>query len=240
VDNGFDLYDDLAALGAGAPATGFIERFAARYAGALGPGDGCSPGALDAAEARLGVPLPEALRDLYTLVGNRDDLTRGQDELLAPEHLHVDGDVLVFRRENQNVALWGVPVSAHAEPDPPVRFRFLGAPSGADREWHPFLDRVSWAAVELVLSEWLLSEGHGDNRELDADAVAALEQRYRRLPVPDHPVWADPDGPPTRWFGGADVLLRDDGGEWLWVRARTAEALDAARSALPGDWLGAG
>jgi len=33
------------------------------------------------------------------------------------------------------------------------------------------------------------------------------------------------------------VILRDDGGTWLWVHARTVAALELVRAALPGEWL---
>jgi hypothetical protein len=64
-----------------------------------------------------------------------------------------------------------------------------------DHGWQPFLDRVSIAGVEMVLSEWMLSDTNlADNRELDDEAVAALEVRYARLPMPEYPLWAEPDG----------------------------------------------
>jgi hypothetical protein len=145
--------------------------------------------------------------------------------------------VLVFRRENQSVAEWGVPVSAFAEPDPPVLYR-LQSFQPAERLWQPFLDRVSLAFVEMVLCEWMLAaEEHDDNRELDEEAIASLERRFRRLPIPDYPMWAVPGGRPTRWFTGPDAILRDDAGCWLWVRAESAGAIAAVRQALPGYWL---
>lgn len=125
------------------------------------------------------------------------------------------------------------------------------------------LPRFSLACVEMVLSESLFScapadvpagttEGDGreavdteagrllcDNRELDDEsAVAALKARFARLPLPAYAQWADPDSGPTRWFGDSGLLLRDDGGTWLWVRCRSDPArLSALRAALPGDWL---
>jgi hypothetical protein len=75
-----------------------------------------------------------------------------------------------------------------------------------------------------------------DNRELDPAAAALNEQHFARLAIPAYPLWAEPGGV-VRWFTGPDVLLRDDAGIWLWVRARTTLALDAVRTALPGEWL---
>lgn len=238
---GFDLRGDLAAgVRDAAGAWRFLQAFAAAYARPLVAADGCSDEELRAAEVRLGMPLPGALRALYRLIGARDDLTRVQDVLLPPAGLYVDesGEVLVFRVENQNVAQWGIVLGTTGEPDPPVRFRVDSGPVG-ERAWRPFLDRVSLAAVEMVLSEWMLSDdGFYDNRELDEEAIDALEKQFSRLPMPDYPLWAAPDGPPMRWFQGGDSVLSEHAGVWLWVRAASAEGLAAVRDALPGDWMG--
>jgi hypothetical protein len=240
VIDGFDLPAELAVGVRGAAgALRFLRRFAAAYTRPLVTADGCSEEELRAAEVRLGFPLPDSLREVYQLVGNRDDLTRVQDVLLTPAGLRVDesGEVLVFRVENQNVAQWGVPLRLASEPDPPVVFR-VGSRPVEERAWRPFLDRLSLEAVEMVLSEWMLSDDslYGI-RELDEEAISALENRFSRLPMPEYPLWAEPDGPPTRWFHGGDTVLRHDAGAWLVVRATSPERLAAVRRALPGEWM---
>ncbi|WP_203842181.1 hypothetical protein [Winogradskya humida] len=210
----------------------FIAMFAERYATPLVAQDGYGDEELRAAAAALGFGFPEALLVAYRMIGRRRDLTRRQDVLLSPDRVYVDytGGVLVFRVENQNVVQWGIPLSAIAEPDPPVLLRL-------ESGWRPYLDRVSLACVEMVLSEWMLADEPADNRELDDEAVATLERRFRRLPMPDYVLWADPDGKPMRWFSGLGAILREDAGHWLWVRADNAGAVAAVRQALPGDWL---
>ena len=89
----------------------------------------------------------------------------------------------------------------------------------------------------MVLSESMLGSAVSANREMDEDAVAALERHFARLAFPDYPLWANPDGPPTRWFGDAEVVLRDDSRTWLWVNARTVPALERVRTDLQGEWL---
>ncbi|MBF9132667.1 SMI1/KNR4 family protein [Plantactinospora sp. S1510] len=240
MDDGFDLHAELAAgVRDAAGAWRFVRLFAASYASPVLAGDGCDDEELRAAEARLGFPLPASLREAYALIGRRFDLTGAQDRLLAPDEVTVDdtGQVLVFRVENQHVAQWGIPLSAVTEPDPPVVFR-LESVTRAERAWQPFLDRVSLACVEMALSEWMLSGGvYGDNRELDDDAIALLEEQFRRLPMPDYPLWAAPGGRPMRWFDGLGAILREDAGQWLWVRAASADRIAAVRRALPGEWL---
>lgn len=220
----------------------FIGQFTAEWRLPLAAEDGYTEAELVATEARIGVRLPSALRTAYRLFGCRDDLVRNQDELIELSRLRLDtaNGMLIFRIENQGVTSWGVRLDLSHVDDPPVLFRLedLGT---ADHGWRPFLDRLSLACVEMVLSEWMLGgeDGLGDNRGFVDDAdVTALERGFDRLELlPDYPLWALPDGPPVRWFGDADVILRDDGGEWVWVRAKTRDALDRVRRTLPGDWL---
>jgi len=75
------------------------------------------------------------------------------------------------------------------------------------------------------------------NRELDSESLHALETNFRRLPLPEYPLWADPAGRPVRWFTAPGAVLRDDAGQWLWVRATSASAIAGVRSSLPGEWL---
>ncbi|MFD0521093.1 SMI1/KNR4 family protein [Paractinoplanes durhamensis] len=233
MNDGFDLYSELVeGVRDAAAARRFIRRFAARYASPVVAGDGCDQEELRAAEDRLGFPLPVALREVYALIGRRLDLTRSQDLLLAPHRVSVEeaARVLVFRWECQHVAEWGIPLSAVTESDPPVVSRHDG-----EQVWHPFLDRVSLACVEMVLSEWLATgDAFGANLHLDDETVALLESQFRRLPLPDYPRWADM--PPVRWFEGLGAVLREDAGTWLWVRAPSADAITAVQRALPGDW----
>jgi hypothetical protein len=145
-----------------------------------------------------------------------------------PTRLCLDGtgEVLLVRRENQGCAQWGIRVEDLRCDDPPVVMQV----KGPDRSWQPCADRLSVACIEMVLSEslWSSAELLGD-LELDDHTVAALEQRFPRLPVPTFPHWTLPD---VRWFAGPDVLLRDDAQTWLWVRARTCQALDDVWKAL--------
>ncbi|MFB9834604.1 hypothetical protein [Actinoallomurus acaciae] len=233
----FDVGRELGtSIGDRAEAWRFIRGFAAGWQTPLAEDDGCPAEDLDAAEARLGLRLPEALREAYRLFGRRDDLTANQDVLLSPDLLHLDEDVLVFRVENQAVVHWGVPVSELEEADPSVVVRASLADPSAER-WEPWLDRFSLACVEIVLSESLfVSEELGDNRELEAGEADLLERRYTRLPLPDYPT-SQTATPAIRWFAGPDVIIRDDQRTWMWVRARTGEALTAVRAELPGDWI---
>jgi hypothetical protein len=217
----------------------FLRRFTEAWTTRLDESSGCDDEELTAAEDRLGLALPAAVREGYALLGRRDDLTSNQDTLLRPDQLHFDetGQALVFRVENQSVAYWGIAAEDLRLDDPPVIFQ-LDAPRGAHQPWRRFLDRFSLACVEMVLTEHMLGgSGYHDNRESDQAALELLEHHYNRLAMPDYPMWAIPEEPPVRWFVGRDVLIRDDSRQWMWVVARTLEALQAVRDTIPGDWL---
>ncbi|MEU6925323.1 SMI1/KNR4 family protein [Streptomyces sp. NPDC046631] len=224
---------DLDALGA---ATGerpdrqaawrFIRAFARDWSGRpLGEADGHTAAELDAAQARLGLPLPAALREALQLLGTRIDLTDNQDTLLAPQDLYVDADrgVLVFRVENQSCAYWGIRVTDLDQEDPPVVIRAdLVSPTADD--WAAWLDRVSVAFIEIVLSEALCADEDlmgwvtPDDTGLPEDIAAA----FLRLPFPEYPISQRPG---SRWYAHDEIILRDDHGTAMF-RARTEAAFD--------------
>jgi hypothetical protein len=213
----------------------FIRLFADGYASPIVAGDGWDDGDLREAETRLGFSLPASLRTAYGLMGRRRDLTSAQDRLLLPDQLEIDesGRALVFRWECQRVVEWGIPLSAVADPDPPVVFRYSSALT-----WYPFLERFSLACVEMVLSEWIICGApYAANLELDDETLALMEQQLHRLPLPDYPFW--PDGGPVRWFERSGVILREDPGTWLWAGATSPDGIATIRCALPGAWSSA-
>ncbi|MFJ6783021.1 SMI1/KNR4 family protein [Streptomyces yangpuensis] len=215
----------------------FIEGFAARWAGPLESGDGRPEEELVAAEARLGVRLPAALREAYRLFGRRGDLTSNHDVLLAPAELYVDaaGEALVFRHENQGAASWGVLLDALADDDPAVLVRPDLADKAAER-WEGWLPRLSLCFVEIVLSESLHVDGERcDFLDPEDGSIELLEETCARLPFPAYPEGEEEHA--IRWFLGPDVLVRDDGGTGLMARGRTAPALGRLRELVDGDWL---
>lgn len=234
---GFDLAASLARGVEGrSGAWSFIQGFAAHWASALEDGDGWAEADLVAAEEQLGVRLPAALREAYLLFGRRRDLTSNHDELLGPAELYVDDarEALVFRRENQGAASWGIPLDSLQDDDPAVFVRPDLADKSAER-WEDWLERLSLCFVEIVLSGSLQAgEDLCDFLDPDEDSIELLEANAVRLPFPAYPA-GQAHGP--RWFLGQDVLVRDDDGAALLARGRTAEDLDRVREVIPGDWL---
>ena len=99
-----------------------LTDFVAEWYSPLQEDDGYSVKELDAAEQRLGLNLPLALREWYRLMGRRKDIVAMQNSLAAPEELEImeENGVLVFYCENQQVVKWGIQESALALADPPV------------------------------------------------------------------------------------------------------------------------
>ena len=97
-------------------ASDFIEH----WIGPIGESDRVSFGRLDAAEERLGLRLPPALREWYERLGCRGDLWSVQDTFLPPEGLTLRGDLLAFYVENQAVWYIGVGLGDLAADDPPA------------------------------------------------------------------------------------------------------------------------
>jgi hypothetical protein len=118
----FDVVRGVSDLGDRAAAWRFIGEFANSWLRPLGPGDGVSDVDLDAAQTRLGVRLPAAVREAYRMFGRRDDLTNANGTLLPPARLDYDvaRQLLVFRAANQGVEYYAVSLADPANEDPPV------------------------------------------------------------------------------------------------------------------------
>ncbi|WP_327180636.1 SMI1/KNR4 family protein [Streptomyces sp. NBC_01334] len=236
---GFDLAASLArGVDGRSGAWNFIQGFAAHWVGGLEDGDGWAEADLLAAEQRLGVQLPTALREAYLLFGRRQDLTSNHDVLLDPAELYVDEarEALVFRHENQGAASWGILLNSLQDDDPAVFIRPDLADKSAER-WEPWLEHLSLSFVEIVLSESVQAqadEERCDFLDADDDSVEQLEETAVRLPFPAYPTGEEHG---SRWFLGQDVLLREEAGAAILARGRTAADLDRVRDLIPGDWL---
>ncbi|WP_251145988.1 SMI1/KNR4 family protein [Streptomyces sp. McG3] len=237
-----DQFDVAQALRGGIPdrarAWAFLRDFAAAWAEPLADGAGTRAEDVERAEEMLGLTLPTALREAYSLLGARHDLTGNQDPLLPPSELFVHdefGGVLVFRSENQACAFWGVRLRDLDQDDPPV---FVQSQDG----WVRFLERVSLACVELVLSETLLGgEGRLYNAcELPVGLIRELPSRFAPVEFPEYPMWTGKAESPVCWFSAPGKLLRLDGlsdHSWLHVRGSTFADLESLCATLPGRWV---
>ncbi|MFD7732701.1 SMI1/KNR4 family protein [Kitasatospora phosalacinea] len=219
-----DLPRDLpAALTDRTAAWRLIADLAAFWNAPLRPGDGRTDAELDAAEARLGLRLPAALREAHLLLGNRPDLTSNHDTLLPPAELYVDQDCLVHRVENQGCAYWGIPLAALGQDDPPT----VAWPDAADPETTPWTARLSVDCLAVVLTEPLLDQdAYTDAGDVDPADLAD----WTELPRLHEP------GVDSRFYARPDALLLVQDGSWLAMRAVSEAALDELCEKLPVSW----
>jgi hypothetical protein len=75
---------------------------------------------LTAAERRLGVRVPIALRDFYLVAGGERRFNHSFNRILSPRDWEVDKQRLIFMDENQVVVRWGVSLRNASSADPPI------------------------------------------------------------------------------------------------------------------------
>jgi hypothetical protein len=221
-----------AALDDRAEAWHFLTRFAAEWRSPLRADDGYDPSEFDEAEQRLGVRLPAALREVYELLGRRDDLIRNQDRLQRPDELYISKGALVYHTENQGAAEWGILLEDLIAEDPPTVIRSSLADASAER-WEPWTTRLSVAVLDLVMSETVRYD-HDDLMDatdlIDELGLAEFEPLPTLLP----------ERHSSAWYLGQGVLLHVLDESWLTARGQSPEALDSVRVVMAGNWIGHG
>ena len=185
----------------------------------LKPRDRCAASRIDAAAKRLGIRVPEALRDYYLVAGCERQFNRIYNRLLRPDEWFVDHCRLVFMEENQAVVLWGVSATDARLKDPPV---FQGVNDEPIR-WHREHDNCS--VFLTVMLHWHGAYGaamrfantatvpRGAQKILDREwRFAGTVNKMRAYNRPGQAVcflkWDDPiqqmkGGSPWRVFAGA-------------------------------------
>jgi hypothetical protein len=261
----FDVVRAVSALDDRAAAWRFIRDFAAGWLRPIGAHDGHGDADLDAAEARLGVHLPAAVREAYRMFGRRDDLTSANGTLLEPSRLDYDEtrQLLVFRAAHQGLEYYAVSLADPSREDPPV---FRSEPISDIVEHSGALNladvRAALAAKAAGIDPDDSSTDKGGFAEenwikfLDRFSLACvdmvlweaveagpnadgrdLEEGEPESLVAGLTELPFPRHQDSRWYAGDDVLLRVDDGIWVVVLGRDREALDAFREAHPGFWV---
>ncbi len=82
--------------------------------------DGLPSGRVSAAEKKLGLRLPTALRDYYLVAGRERALNHAHNRLCALGDLETHAGKLVFMEENQCAVVWGVAACSKPGDDPAV------------------------------------------------------------------------------------------------------------------------
>jgi hypothetical protein len=235
MSSGFDICEQTKQAIRGRSETwNFIRGFTSHWVTPIQEGDGYSEAELSAAEERLGISLPAALKEAYTLFGRRSDLTRNREYLLEPTAIYLKHGALIFRHENQGASVWGILIEDTQNPDPPV-YHCYCVVDDIMEDWEIWLARFSLACVDLILWESLYDPRMAtESREIDDEGLHLVGQLYTELPTFEGLDSYTPFG--MRWFTGTDLLLCDTGMD-LSVRARNLEAIGSIRNNLPGEWL---
>lgn len=209
-----------------------LKDFVAEWHSPLEFGDGYTAEEIDAAEQRLGLKLPLALREWYQLAGQRKDLTAVQNFLRPPDRLltrEEDGaQVLYFYTENQGEPNWGILASDLKLDDPPVYLDETGAIE---------TQTLSEFIMQMVTLETACFGGaYGGNGPANPEALESVRRHFVRLGFPD---WHWPvDG--SRLYGGSDILIEaeasKDGYQWIWMGAQSQSALRDAAQLISIDW----
>jgi hypothetical protein len=114
-----------------------VKTFISEWFEPLGESDGYSEAEIAEAEARLGIRLPEALREWYGFAGKWYTRLEVQNELLPPERLFWEGKYLIFLAEAQGVCAWAIRKQDLGLGNPPV------------------YDEVERVRVAECLTDWL-------------------------------------------------------------------------------------
>ncbi|MBA2682168.1 MAG: hypothetical protein H0U76_27720 [Ktedonobacteraceae bacterium] len=184
------------------------------------------------AESRLGIVLPQPLKEWYTTAGRRTDIHCVQNRLLSPSQLEIHDNHVIFYLENQSVVAWGIALNDLGSPDPPVSVDLGYASHGRAHQWVEENRTVSEFLFQMVLHEALFASTFSGNAPIDQESIGEIEQHYTHLRFPD---WHWPVHP-TRFFGDRETLLVVNGAEWLWVAARNQYALMKVVARLSVKW----
>lgn len=177
-------------------------------------------GAVRAAEQRLGVSVPAAIREFHERFGGSLESWSAQDHLFAPERWRFRDDDLVLGMENQGNYLWLIPTAHLEEPNPPV----VRSDLDDDRRLHVAAESFtgfveSWLLLTAKFSAKRLFRANGQ----PPDAVCAVIRRSIERIVPTRLCWPVLH---TELFGDDRVIIEIDDDSWIWVTAQDADAFE--------------
>lgn len=218
-------WDLIAALPRWQASLGIATRFAATPPR---PEDGYPEEVLAAAETRLGLRLPAALREWLALLGRWPGIARLDRLVVRPWHLSLESGLLVVLIDGPSRV--SVREADLAREDPPL---FVEEEGGHGHVAHP-LARTFDAAVArevAIVGPWGRGVRSGGPVETHHDG-------HRRVTAAGYPFLPSswPLRPWEGWslHGDDDTLLLLDGQQRLTVRARTPEAWARAEAVLRG------
>lgn len=154
-----------------------LQSICAAAFGAWSPQLGVTAQEIEAAEQRLGITLPEPLRDFHLTCGRQPQMLDADFHFTPLEQLKLEDDALFFCAENQQTVAWAVLAADLALPDPKVKYRRPGKPG----KW--FLDTRSCASFILNNACWqgVMALPESAWFEIMDDRLPRLEEHLRPL-----------------------------------------------------------
>jgi hypothetical protein len=207
--------------------TSFSEQYRSTFAALAEPlvaEDGLNERVIMEAEHRLGIRLPDALREYYLLAGRFDRFNRAHNRLLRPEQWSIDNGKVVFLVENQAVIIWGVEATGSPPADPPV-FQAVNEP-GVPSRWELEHERCSeFLLVELHLQAVWGGLDHLGMGEITPDVLERFLSTW---------LFAGRVQDVRAYYrdGSAVCVLEDEGKSQLYVGGRTEREFEAIESEL--------
>lgn len=129
-----------------------LKSFVAEWHRPVELSDGYTGSEVAEAEDRLGIRIPEALREFYLSMGKNKDFSYTQNCMSSPAYLKVDnspfGKVIEFRRENQAGWFYFMRYDDASVSDPPVLFRW-----DEEGDWVETNGVLSDCLIQMVYTE---------------------------------------------------------------------------------------
>ena len=205
-----------------------LKDFIAEWHRPLEDGDGYSAAEIDAAEQRLGLKLPVALRECYGLAGKFLEAFSVDPYAFTPLNElgfeEDDREILWLFAETQAIVSWGIRQQDLTQDDPPV----YSDNSYASAELLLSNETFSEFALQAVVHQTTCFSEFGGNASGEKNTANTVIANFQPLGLPS---WTWPSQP-AQLYGGDDVLIeldRDSAGYcWIWVAARTEDALHNA------------
>ncbi|WP_437339601.1 SMI1/KNR4 family protein [Sorangium sp. So ce394] len=153
-----------------------IESVMAIAFGVRRPEDSCTGADIGAAEQRLGIVLPEALRDYYATAGRHRGMMDAGFHMLPPDKLRLAGDCLVFCEENQYLAEWGIQPADGASPNPRVSGRARNTET-----WYSEASKLSGFLIHVATWQAVMSLPERSRCELPEKKLKTLEPSLEHI-----------------------------------------------------------
>lgn len=133
---------------------------------------GVDASVLTKTEQRLGMGIPDSLRNYYQVAGNERKFNRSLQRFMAPAKWFVDRNQLVFLEENQAVCCWGVSLKSKGAKDPLV---WQGVKEDEKFVWHSEQAKCS-TFISVILHYQAVSGGFKY-----CGSAAAPDDSYEKL-----------------------------------------------------------